>query len=73
MKFRELPISVRWAAFALAGLSLFLIWDQHFWWKIRDEYAFGFIVPLFVAYVLYERWPKLARGLTKTRAKGWAR
>jgi exosortase len=63
MKFRELPISVRWAAFALAGLSLFLIWDQHFWWKLRDEYAFGFIVPLFVAYVLYERWPKLARGL----------
>lgn len=63
MKFQELPSSVRWAAFALAGLSLFLIWDQHYWWKLRDEYAFGFIVPLFVAYVLYERWPKLARGL----------
>ena len=47
----------------MAGLTLFLVWDQHYWWKIRDEYAFGFIVPLFVAYVLYERWPALSRGL----------
>jgi exosortase len=57
MKFSSLPISSRWAAFAAATLSLFLIWDQHYWWKLQDEYAFGFIVPLFVAYVLYERWP----------------
>ena len=63
MKFRDLPQPTRWAAFALLGLVLFLIWDQHFWWKLRDEYAFGFIVPLFVAYILFERWPKLANGL----------
>lgn len=46
-----------------------MIWDQHFWWKLRDEYAFGFIVPLFVAYILYERWPFLAGGLV-ARAPG---
>lgn len=63
MKFSSLPKSSRWAAFAAGALSLFLIWDQHYWWKLRDEYAFGFIVPLFVAYVLYERWPVLAKGL----------
>jgi exosortase len=63
MKFSSLPTSSRWAAFAAGVLSLFLIWDQYFWWKLRDEYAFGFIVPLFVAYVLYERWPVLAKGL----------
>ena len=51
------------AAFAAAGLSLFMIWDQHFWWKLRDEYAFGFIVPLFVGYIMFERWPEIARGL----------
>ena len=67
MKFSSLPISTRWAAFAAVALSLFLIWDQHFWWKLRDEYAFGFIVPLFVAYVLYERWPVLAKGLIGDR------
>lgn len=63
MNFRELPLATRWAAFALAGLVVFLIWDQYFWWKLRDEYAFGFIVPLFVAYVLFERWPIIAKGL----------
>jgi len=47
----------------MAGLTLFLIWDQHYWWKLRDEYAFGFIVPLFVAYILFERWPELSKGL----------
>ena len=51
------------AAYAMAGLTLFLIWDQYHWWQLKDEYAFGFIVPLFVAYVLYERWPKLAKAL----------
>jgi exosortase len=63
MRFRQLPQSTQWAAFALLGLVIFLIWDQYFWWKLRDEYAFGFIVPLFVAYVLFERWPRLAQGL----------
>jgi exosortase len=67
MKFSDLPKSTRWAAFALLGLTLFLIWDQYFWWKLRDEYAFGFIVPLFVAYVLYERWPRIWKGLVGER------
>ncbi len=40
-----------------------MIWDQHYWWKLRSEYAFGFIVPLFVLYILYERWPALSDGL----------
>jgi exosortase len=66
MKFRSLPVSTQWAAYAIAGLSLFLIWDQYHWWKLRDEYAFGYIVPLFVAYILYERWPAIAGGLIRT-------
>jgi exosortase len=66
MNFRALPISTQWAAYAISGLSLFLIWDQHYWWKLRDEYAFGYIVPLFVAYIIYERWPVLAKGLIRS-------
>ncbi|MFO7726247.1 MAG: exosortase/archaeosortase family protein [Oceanipulchritudo sp.] len=58
--FSELPRQTRRAAFTVAGLALFLIWDQYFWWKLSDEYAFGFIVPLFVAYVLYDRWPRIS-------------
>lgn len=45
----------------LVGMSGFLIWDQHYWWQLQDEYAFGYIVPLFVAYILYERWPEMRR------------
>jgi exosortase len=56
---RDVPLSSRFAVGTLLGLTLFMIWDQHYWWKLRDEYAFGFIVPLFVAYVIFERWPKI--------------
>jgi exosortase len=68
MNLMHLPRSTRWAALALLGLVSFLIWDQFHWWKLQDEYAFGFIVPLFVAYVLCERWPRLSRGLVGTEA-----
>lgn len=57
MNFRDLSTPARWTAFALVGLAAFQVWDQAYWWKLKDEYAFGFIVPLFVAYVLYDRWP----------------
>lgn len=63
MSFRDLPSSTKRAFYVLCGLTAFLIWDQHYWWKIRDEYAFGFIVPLFVAYIIYDRWPRIAAGL----------
>ncbi|NBD38345.1 MAG: exosortase [Verrucomicrobia bacterium] len=67
MSFRDLPSSTKRAFYVLSGLTAFLIWDQHYWWKIRDEYAFGFIVPLFVAYIVYDRWPKIAAGLIGDR------
>jgi exosortase/archaeosortase family protein len=43
----------------LLGLMGFMIWDQFFWWQTNDEYSFGYLVPLFVAYILYERWPEI--------------
>jgi len=70
MKFSGLPVPARRAAIALCGLTLFLIWDQHHWWKLQDEYAFGFIVPLFVAYVLFERWPALSGALIQDKSQG---
>lgn len=35
----------------------FLSWDQSHWWLLREDYFFGFFVPIFVGYVLFERWP----------------
>lgn len=37
----------------------FIIYDQVFWWRVDEEYSFGFIVPLFVGYVIYDRWPRM--------------
>lgn len=44
-------------AFMLGGFALFTIWDQKYWWGNREDYSFGYLVPLFVGYVVYERWP----------------
>jgi exosortase/archaeosortase family protein len=45
------------AAVMLLGFASLMIWDQFHWWGERDDYSFGYLVPLFVAYVLYDRWP----------------
>lgn len=63
LSFFNLPRSTQYAAWALLGFTAFMVWDQLYWWQLRDEYAFGFIVPFFVAYVLYERWPRIGRSL----------
>lgn len=45
------------AACLILGFALYTIWDQFFWWGTREDYSFGYLVPLFAAYVLYDRWP----------------
>ncbi|MGA3008353.1 MAG: exosortase/archaeosortase family protein, partial [Opitutaceae bacterium] len=45
-------------AVALAFV-VFLTVDQMHWWQMRADYAFGWLVPVFVIYVVAERWPKL--------------
>lgn len=48
----------------MLGLMLFLTVDQMHWWKLKPDYAFGWLVPIFVGYVLYERWKPLSQILT---------
>ncbi len=57
----DLPRQTLIAFGLLVLLVLFMIWDQFFWWQTNDEYSFGYLVPLFAAYVAYDRWP-LIRG-----------
>ncbi len=42
-----------------AGFMVFTAWDQSYWWLTKEDYGFGWLVPLFVAYIVYERWPKI--------------
>jgi exosortase len=42
-----------------AGFMAFVAWDQSHWWSRKEDYSFGWLVPLFTAYVVYDRWPEM--------------
>jgi exosortase/archaeosortase family protein len=48
------------AALGLAlAFMVFLTADQIHWWRLKPDYAFGWLVPIFVVYLVVDRWPKL--------------
>ncbi|MGB0372755.1 MAG: exosortase/archaeosortase family protein [Opitutales bacterium] len=57
--FTDLPQMTQYAAWVIVGFFGFIIYDQIYWWQIDEEYSFGFIVPLFVGYVIFDRWPRM--------------
>ncbi|MBK8858300.1 MAG: exosortase/archaeosortase family protein [Opitutaceae bacterium] len=68
------------AALLLGGaFLLFVTWDQSHWWQAKEDYSFGWLVPVFTAYVVYDRWPAIKAGLAacaapgSPRAGGWRR
>ena len=58
----------------LAGLGLaggflaFVTWDQSHWWRVKEDYSFGWLVPLFTAYIVYDRWPQILARLREASA-----
>lgn len=48
------------AAFACLALACWVTWDLSHWWRVKEDYGFGFLVPIFCGYVLYDRWPRIA-------------
>jgi exosortase len=62
------------AALALAiGFMGFVTWDQSHWWSVKEDYSFGWLVPAFVAFVVYDRWPKITAALAACAAPGSVR
>lgn len=55
-----------WLA-ALAAPLLFTAYDQSHWWAEKEDYGFGWLTPVFTAYVLHERWPEIRAALEKRR------
>jgi len=43
----------------VGGFMAFVAWDQSHWWRVKEDYSFGWIVPLFTAYIIYDRWPQI--------------
>lgn len=63
------PAARRWLpGFALVAIAymIFLSFDQMHWWQLKSDYSFGWLVPLFVGYVLFERWPQMQECLRAT-------
>jgi exosortase len=54
----------------LLGFAFYMIWDQFYWWGAREDYSFGYLVPLFAAYVIYDRWPMIRSYLVNGDAPG---
>ncbi|MBN1403498.1 MAG: exosortase/archaeosortase family protein [Opitutales bacterium] len=61
MSFSRLPLSVRISSIVCVLLAVWLVMDLSHWWSIKEDYSFGYLVPLFCAYVIYDRWPMIAR------------
>ncbi len=55
------------------GFMGFIAWDQSHWWKVKEDYGFGWLVPAFVLFVVNDRWPRIRAALTACRAEGAAR
>lgn len=53
----------------LVGMAGFATWDQWAIWSTKDDYTFGYLVPVFSAYVLWDRWEELSRYLSGRASK----
>lgn len=48
------------AALGLAGgFAAFVAWDQSHWWRVKEDYAFGWLVPVFTLFVVHDRWARV--------------
>ncbi len=53
-----------------AGFMAFVAWDHSHWWSDREDYGFGWLVPAFVAFVVYDRWPRIGAAVQACREPG---
>ena len=59
----RVPAAFLSALLLAAGFLAFVAWDQSHWWRAKEDYGFGWLVPLFVAYVVHDRWPRIVAAL----------
>lgn len=57
------------AALGLAGgFAAFVAWDQAHWWRVKEDYAFGWLVPVLTLFVVQERWAEVRARLRAAAA-----
>jgi exosortase/archaeosortase family protein len=47
----------------VGGFMAFVAWDQSHWWRVKEDYSFGWLVPVFAAYIVYDRWEQIVARL----------
>ena len=62
------PAAFLSALLLCAGFMGFVAWDQSHWWSTKEDYGFGWLVPAFVAFVVYDRWPRILAALQACQA-----
>lgn len=53
---RPLPGETLGLGVVLLGMMAFATWDQWPIWSNKEDYTFGYLVPVFSLYVLWDRW-----------------
>lgn len=56
-----------------AGFMAFTAWDHSHWWMNREDYGFGWLVPIFVGFVVRDRWPQIVAAAKACQANPSAR
>ena len=59
----EIPVEFLAALAVAVAFAVVLVFDQMHWWQLKPEYMFGWLVPLFVGFVVMDRWPRIAAAL----------
>ncbi len=55
-----LPMPFSGALLVAVAFWGFVAWDQSHWWEAKEDYGFGWLVPAFVGFVIYDRWAKIS-------------
>ncbi|MGC4071254.1 MAG: exosortase/archaeosortase family protein [Nibricoccus sp.] len=61
-----MPRSLAYAVVLAIGFMLFTAWNHSHWWLLKADYVFGWLVPFFAGYVIYDRWPQVVAAAGKT-------
>lgn len=64
----QLDATTRGFGCLLLGMAAFTTWDQWAIWSTKDDYTFGYLVPIFSGYVLWDRWEELRAWLAGGRS-----
>ena len=56
---KALPAEIIGLAVVLLGMMGIATWDQWAIWSTKEDYTFGYLVPIFSLYVAWERWANL--------------